>query len=219
MLFEIGRVFSKNRGEVESLAGALFGRTRIPLHGKEEFDLLTAKGILTNLSSSLNLKEVSVASDEVPSFLHPGRGGRILLGAEHIGLLGEIALDIYDLLPACPRVILFELDIDKLYRRAKGRQVFNPLPRFPACKRDLCLLVPIDLPEKEVRKAIRTEAEIEHTLLYDLYQGEQVARGYKSLTYEVSLRAMDRTLTDEEVATIIARIEKRLKKLGVTLRV
>lgn len=218
MLFEIGRVFLKNRGEVESLAGALFGRTGIPLHGKEEFDLLAAKGILTSLSSSLNSKEVRVVADEVPTFLHPGRGGRILLDAEPIGLLGEVALNIYDLFPACPRVILFELDIEKLYQRDRGWGVFNPLPRFPACKRDLCLLVPINLPEKEVRKVIRTEAEIEHTLLYDLYQGEQVASGYKSLTYEVSLRAMDRTLTDEEVATIIARIEKRLKKLGVTLR-
>ena len=116
-------------------------------------------------------------------------------------------------------MILFELDIEKLYQRDRGWGVFNSLPRFPACKRDLCLLVPINLPEKEVRKAIRTEAEIEHTLLYDLYQGEQVASGYKSLTYEVSLRAMDRTLTDEEVATIIAHIEKRLAELGVKLRI
>lgn len=218
MLFEVGRVFSQEHGERESLAGALFGRTGIPLHGKEEVDPAEAKGILTDLFAGLNVELARIVADEVPCFLHPGRGGRLVIDTETIGLFGELAPTVRDLLPGRPRVILFELDLKELYRRGGGQRVFTPLPRFPASKRDLSLLSPIDLPEEEIRGAIRAEAQVEHVLLYDLYQGEQVATGCKSLTYEVSLRAADRTLTDEEVSSIIARIEKRLAKLGVRLR-
>jgi len=85
-------------------------------------------------------------------------------------------------------------------------------------KRDLSLLAPIDLPEGTIRETISSEKMIEQVLLYDLYQGEQVGSGQRSLTYEVSLRAIDRTLTDEQVTKTIARVEKKLAKIGVSLR-
>jgi len=216
MIFEVGRIFSAARGESESLAGVLFGRTNLPLHGKEEVDLLAAKGIITNLLNALQVP-MKIESSQV-SFLHPGRSGEIVAAKEKIGLFGEIAPRITDSLPGQPRAIMFEIDLDKTRQLSREHETFTPLPRFPMSKRDLSLLAPIDLPEGTIRETISSEKMIEQVLLYDLYQGEQVGSGQWSLTYEVSLRAIDRTLTDEQVTKTIARVEKKLAKIGVSLR-
>jgi len=199
MLFEVGRVFSRTRGEDEALSVALFGRTGIPLRGKEEVDLSLAKGILTELLAGLHLNRVEIAPEDPPPFLHPGRGGRIVCEDERIGLFGELAPEIGAKLSISSRVIVFEIDLDRIRDKGGIVQTFQPLPRFPASKRDLSLLSPIDLPEERVREAIRAEKTVERVLLYDLYQGEQVKEGHKSLTYELALRASDRTLTDVEI--------------------
>ncbi len=219
MLFEVGRVFSRTRGEGEALAVALFGRTGIPLRGKEEVDISLAKGILTDLLAGLHLSRVEIVSEDLPSFLHPGRGGRIVCEGERIGLFGELAPEIGAKLSISSQVIVFEIALDRARDKGMMAQAFQPLPRFPASKRDLSLLAPIDIPEERVREAIRAEKTVERVLLYDLYQGEQGKKGHKSLTYELALRASNRTLTDMEIGKAIARVEKRLAKLGVTLRV
>ena len=218
MLFEVGRVFVPEREERESLAGAFFGRTGISLKGKEEVDLAAAKGILVNLFSGLNFEAMEIRLDEVPPFLHSERGGCVLLDGKEIGLFGELAPRIRDRLLGAPRVILFELDLDNLYAQPTSKRMFTALPRFPASKRDLSLLVPVDLPEARVRETICAEGAVERVLLYDLYHGEQVTAGAKSLTYELSLRAADRTLTDEDVDATISRVVKRLADLNVRLR-
>ena len=217
MIFETGRVFSQNR-EQEALGAALFGRTGIPLHGKEEVDLLQAKGILTHLLSGLGIDEVRLDPSDPPRFFHPGRGGRIRVGKEEIGVFGELNPEItLDRLDGV-RTILFEIDLEAVFTRKKEEKVFTPLPRYPASKRDLSLLVPQDLPEEKVREAITAEKRVESVFLYDLYQGDQVAPGHKSLTYELTLRAPDRTLTDDEVAKAVGRIARRLEQLGVRIR-
>ncbi len=217
MIFETGRVFSED-GERDALSAAFFGRTGIPLRGKEEVDLLQAKGILMDLLAGLGVDGARIEPADPPPFFHPGRGGRVLVGKDEVGVFGELSPAIAaDRLDGV-RVILFELDLEGLFARRVEEKTFTPLPRYPASKRDLSLLVPEGLPEEEVRAAIAAEKRVEGVLLYDLYQGDQVAPGYKSLTYELTLRAPDRTLTDEEVAKAISRIERRLAQLGVKLR-
>jgi phenylalanyl-tRNA synthetase beta chain len=88
----------------------------------------------------------------------------------------------------------------------------------PAAKRDLSLTVPVALPEARVRSVLASESAVESILLYDLYAGAQVGEGRKSLTYELSLRASDRTLTDAEVAEIVERLAKRLDEIDVRVR-
>ena len=217
MIFETGRVFTNDR-ERDGLAAAFFGRTGIPLRGKEEVDILAIKGILVDLLSGLGINDARIESADPPAFFHPGRGGRILVGKDEVGIFGELSPQIAAERLDGVRTVLFELDLEKLFALKTESSEFVPLPRYPASKRDLSLLVPEELPEEEVRKAIAAEKRVESVFLYDLYQGDQVASGYKSLTYELTLRAPDRTLTDEEVAKVISRIERRLAQLGVKLR-
>ncbi len=227
MLFEVGRVFSLAPSprasstpyeEKEMLAGVLFGRTNTPLQGKEEVSISRAKGIAGELMAALNMQTWATDTTSIPSFLHPGRGAKIVAGCETIGLLGELAPAISGELPGEPRVILLEIELEKIRAWAGDRRSFVALQRFPISKRDLSLIAPIDLPEGSISNTIRSEKMIERVLLYDLYQGEQVGEGKRSLTYEVSLRAPDHTLTDEEVAAVIGRVEKQLSKIGVALR-
>ncbi len=216
MFFEMGRIFSVTRGERESLAGAFFGRTNIPLHGKEQFDLFLAKGIITNLLEQLNVPTRTELS-KAP-FLHSGRSGELLTHKDNLGCFGELEPRIIALLPGQPRVIVFEIDLGKAHEFKPTKAVYSPLPRFPISKRDLSLVAPSDIPEGQIRGLIRSEKMVEEVLLYDLYQGEQVGAQKRSLTYEVSFRASDRTLTDDEVTKQITKLEKKLAKLGVVLR-
>ncbi|MCX6092296.1 MAG: hypothetical protein NTX23_05475 [Candidatus Bipolaricaulota bacterium] len=80
------------------------------------------------------------------------------------------------------------------------------------------MLTPASLEEARVRAVLAAEPEVESVLLYDVYTGEQVGAGRRSLTYEISLRAEDRTLTDAEIAQVVERISQRLSQLDVHLR-
>ena len=217
MLFEIGRIFSREGGERDSLAGALFGRSGLPLRGKERFTLSEGKGIIDRLFAELRLTDVVTASEDAPAHLHPGRCARFMLKKTTLGTFGELAPDLRTRFSVPTNVLLFEFAAAPLIARIDDRAVYTPLPRFPASKRDLSVLAPAGLAEAAVREAIEGEPEVESVLLYDLYQGEQVAAGRRSLTYEIALRA-DRTLTDAEIAEIVGKIEARLGRLDVHVR-
>jgi len=218
MLYEAGRIFTKSGGERDSLAGVLFGRSQIPLRGKRPVDLGEAKGILADLFDGLRLGRLRIADEPPPPFLHPERGRSVLLDDKAIGFIGELAPEIRERFPGVPELIVFEFDLGTLHQHSGAPPFYSPPSRYPASKRDLSLVVPIDLPEAAVRQVFASEDAVEHVLLYDLYQGEQVSEGRKSLTYEATFRVADRTLTDEDVTEIVARIEKRLAELDVRLR-
>ena len=218
MIYELGRVFSVSVGEREALGGALFGRTGVPLHGKERVSLPIARGILDQLFARLRLDGVTIDTNGIPTYLHPGRGARFLLDGRSIGLLGELAPARLERFAIPTSVLVFEFDSAALTTRADDPIVYAEPPQFPASKRDLSVSAPAALPEAGVRGAILSQGEVESALLYDRYEGEQVGAGRVSLTYEVAFRAPDRTMTDPEVDKIVAGIEARLAPLDVRLR-
>jgi phenylalanyl-tRNA synthetase beta chain len=218
MIYEVGKVFSASGGERESLGGALFGRTGTPLRGKERVSLSIARGILNDLFKRLRLDGVAVRAEDLPPYLHPGRAARFVRDGRPIGLLGELSPSLSERFAVPTTVLVFECDAAELMVHADDPIAYSELPPFPASKRDLSVSAPSGLAEAEVRAAILAEPEVETALLYDLYEGEQVGEGRKSLTYELAFRAADRTLTDPEVDGIVDRIESRLAALDVRLR-
>ena len=218
MIYEIGRVFSRPGGERDALAGAFFGRTGIPLRGKEMVSLPMARGILDGLFKALHLDELSTASNDLPPFLHPGRGVRFLRDGDDLGHFGELAPAVLGQFALPTTVLLFELDAPGLAVNAETPARYAPLPQFPASKRDLSVLAPQGLSEETIRAAIGEAPEIENVLLYDLYRGEQVGGGRVSLTYELCFRTADRTLTDADVDRVVEAIDKRLLALDVHIR-
>ena len=107
MIFELGRIFSKSDGERESLAGALFGRTRRPLRGKEIVTLSSAKGLIENLLGALRLDGIRSDQGDVPGYLHPGHSARFVREEETIGLLGELAPSLVPRLTTPTSILLF----------------------------------------------------------------------------------------------------------------
>jgi phenylalanyl-tRNA synthetase beta chain len=241
-IFEVGRVFLLREGEVveeDHLGVALAGRTRIPLAGKESFGPSHLKGILDGILAALRVRGVKLGEIDVP-WLHPFRRAGIYLvtrdalrvsGAEEenasrathrasrmlIGWLGELTPEAAGDIPGDPRVLMLELSLSPL-REAQAEARFRPLPRYPASKRDLSLLVPLEVPEERIREGILTEELVESVFLYDLYTGEGIPEETRSLTYEVVFRHPDRTLSSEEVEEAVRRILARLEPLGVRLR-
>jgi len=218
MIFELGRIFKRPMAEEERLAGALFGRSGLPLSGKREVTLSEAKGIIEGLFAALRLDRVAIEREGAEGFLHPGRSARFLHRGEPIGWLGELSPSASERLSHPTEVILFGFSTERLIAESEAIPSYSEPSRFPASKRDLSLTAPIDLSEDKIRSVIGGEPEVEAVLLYDLYRGGQLPPDRKSLTYEISLRAPDRTMTDEEVAGVISRIVSRLGELDVSIR-
>ncbi|MCR4391684.1 MAG: phenylalanine--tRNA ligase subunit beta [Candidatus Acetothermia bacterium] len=218
-LFEVGRVFAWAGDEVhedERVGVALAGRPPTPLAGKAEYAPADLKGVLDALLAALRVPEVELAPC-ADDRLHPARRASVVLAGRTVGWLGELAPELVQDLPGGRRALALELELAPLAAAARAVQ-YKPVPRSPAARRDLSLLVPRDVPEGEVRAAILGEALVESAFLYDLYQGPGVPAGQISLTYELAFRDPARTLSSEEVDAAVARILGRLAALGARLR-
>ncbi len=218
MIFEWSRIFSTSQGEKEALGGALFGRTGIPMKGKQMISLPLAKGILDELFAQLNLSDLHLVPEDTPSFLHPSQSAWIEHSGKRIGVLGAIDPSLLDEFAVHVPIVLFEFSGDDLTKHTEQPIRYERVSTFPLSKRDLSLVAPRALPESEIRDIFLKEPMVQSALLYDLYQGEQIADSDKSLTYELSFRAPDRTLTDTDVADIMGRISSALAALQVRVR-
>ncbi len=217
-LFEVGRVFTGDNAAVseeDHVAVVLVGRPPWPLSGKGEYGPQDLKGLLEALMEALRI-EIRLGPCAHPD-LHPGRRAAIWVDTNVAGWLGEVAVERLHGKLEGRRVLFFELSLPVLRQEARP-STYRPLPRYPASKRDLSLLVPVDVPQDEVLAGIRAEPLVESAFLYDLYQGAGLPPNMLSLTYEVVFRHPERTLASEEVEQAVQGILARLKPLGVTLR-
>lgn len=216
-LFEVGKVFFWDGGPREEyrVGIVLCGRPPLPLSGKGSYGPAELKGVVEGFLSALRIEAFRLGPTDDPRF-HPFRRASLRIGEAFAGVLGELNLQGLDL-PGERRVLYAELRIPVMAAAAKATK-YRPLPRFPASKRDLSLLAPADLPEAAVRERIGAEPLVETAFLYDRYQGPGIPAGQVSLTYEISFRHPERTLSAEEVEEAVHRILGALSDLGVRLR-
>jgi phenylalanyl-tRNA synthetase beta chain len=181
-------------------------------------DFFALKGVLEALVRQLGA-EPGFAPVEEP-FLHPGRGAAVSVGASRLGWLGEVhplvcrAWDI-------PAAVAFELDLAPLLAAATaGEETFEDVTTFPAVYQDLAVVVPTAVPADEVRQAVLAVGGelLGAARVFDLYEGEQLGEGRKSLALSLEFRAPDRTLTDDEVAEVREAIKAKLGEIGGALR-
>jgi phenylalanyl-tRNA synthetase beta chain len=227
-LFEVGRVFAQAEGsprESRRLALALTGR-RQPVFWsgadrEANFDLADLKGVLEEFFDHFGLRGVTHVPREAgsPLFAESAAitlGGRVPLG--ELGQLGPALARQHDL--RAP-VWLAELDLDQLLARRQAAKTFKPLPQFPAVRRDAALLVTEGVTHDAVLAAVRQARVpgLEQVELFDVFRGQNVPAGHKSVAYAFTYRAADRTLTDEEVNTAHAGLLEHLKRsLGAAVR-
>jgi phenylalanyl-tRNA synthetase beta chain len=226
-VFETGRVFipGENRLplEIRKIAGAVTGKRQVDIWDKEEFDFFDLKGILERVFEVFSISE-GVRFEEAPQirFLHPGKSAKALLGGEEAGFFGGLHPEFQERLGISKRVYIFEIDLDKLSSSVKGvEKRFRPLPKFPSVRRDIALVVDESVAVGEVLNEIKKveSSLIEDVNVFDVFKGEPVGKGKKSIAVSMILRASDKTLTDEEANEAQAKALKRLESaLGAELR-
>jgi phenylalanyl-tRNA synthetase beta chain len=225
-LLECGAVYLDTGGrlphEHRALGGVVAGRLHPQTWGTREpptAGFFAAKGLLGAALDAVRVRwDVERATEP---FLHPGRTARVLAGGEDVGWLGELHPVIARAWDLDAGATLFEIDLDRALGHADAVPQYLDLTSFPALRMDLSVTLPEDVPAATVVAAVReaggellTEARV-----FDLYHGEQVGEGRKSLALGLAFRASDRTLTDEDVAPLRARIVAALRDgLGGELR-
>lgn len=215
-LYEIGNEYIPVEGEllpdeVPNLVLGMYG------DGK---DFFTLKGVVENLLDTLAIREYDVdAKSDDPTF-HPGRCAVLSKDGEEFGIIGEVHPLVCANYGINTRVYVGKLKLRKLFAMMDTQRSYVPMPKFPASTRDLALLCDDALPVMTMEKAIKAAAGkiLEKIELFDVYKGSQIAEGKKSVAFNISMRASDRTLTDEEVNGAMSKILKALEELGAQIR-
>ena len=153
-------------------------------------------------------------------FLHPGKTAEVLLGGAVVGWLGELAPDLGEELSLEVPVYLGELDYAALADAAGGDIRYEPLPKFPEIRRDLALIVAEDVACADVEKAIAESCKfVSGARLFDVYRGEQVGDGKKSMAFAVTFTPREKAISPEDADGYVRRILKTLhEKVGAELR-
>ena len=224
-LFEAGRVFWPREGDLpderETVAGVLAGLRHEPFWLEDDslMDFYDAKGVVELVLNRLGVSATYEPSDD-PSF-HPGRCAVIKVADAVIGVVGEVHPVVMDRLGLeSPQVAAFELYLGPILAALPaGQQQFEPLPRYPSATRDLALVMPTDVDAGQVTRLILRHRGVDRADLFDIYAGENIAEGTKSLAFHVYFQARDRTLTNEEVNRSLDSLLRTLEReLKVTLR-
>lgn len=226
-LFEAGRVFIPTNGSVveeRHLAIALTGQRNAPFWSGPDrdakFDLYDLKGVLEEFFEQFGVRGVNYArqAEGTPLFLE---SAAIQLGKQTLGSFGQLLPSLarkYDLRDA---VLLAELNLDLLLSRRKQDKAFKALPEFPAIRRDVAMLLPEATLHEAVLAAVRQArpANLEKIELFDIFRGQNVPPGKKSMAYAFTYRNAERTLTDAEANTAHEKVLEQLKtSLGAVVR-
>ena len=222
-LFEAGKVYLPSEGglpeEHHMLAGVLCGPgLDRSWHGEgQALDFFDAKGFLETLFARLGV-EASFEPTEDDIF-SPSRAARVILGSQDVGLLGELHPRVAEGFDISRPVYIFDIDLERLLPATTALRKYRPIPRFPVTLRDIAVVLDAATPSKKVNDIIESFPLVARVTLFDVYIGEQVPPGKKSLAYRILYQSPSRTLTDEEVNKEQEKILQRLHhELGATLR-
>ena len=188
------------------------------LYGSGE-DFFTAKGVAEEVMAKLGLKNVVYTAEKNNPTFHPGRCAKVTVNGELIGYVGQLHPEAAANFGVNTEVYCATLSMEVMFNNANGDVKYTALPKFPSTYRDLSLVCNEDVPSGDIVAVIeKTAKHLETVRLFDMYKGEQVPAGMKSLSYKLILRKKDATLTDDEADAVVAKVLKALEDIGVTLR-
>ena len=217
-LFEAGNVYLPHDIPITELPDE---KMMLTLGSYNSGDFYHTKGDVESILKQIGMKdEFEYVPDPAITYLHPGKSARILYHKKEIGLLGEVHPTVAERYSIGKRTYIAVLDLSVITGMAKFEPKYKPLAKFPATLRDLSFVVPESVLAGEISATIKRAAgrTLESCSLFDLYQGDQIEKGYKSMAYTLTFRASDHTLKDEEVSGIIDKVLKKLEEKGITLR-
>ena len=232
-LFEIGSVFIQD-GESSSsdlriatlepgrVTGILAGQIGDGVYSNphREPDFYDIKGLVEGILEVCGIVDYTLQKTDVPTF-HPGRNAAVLLDDRQLGTFGEAHPEVLENYDLPYKAYLFDFDMEALVDAAIFAKRFEPIPVYPKVERDLAIVVDKEvLSDMPTGLIYATGGElVESVRLFDVYEGEQVREGKKSLAYAITYHSTTETLTDKAVNTLHAKVVKRLnQELGAELR-
>lgn len=184
-------------------------------------DFYSLKGVVEEFFDCIGMKKRIVYDPKAgKNFLHPGRQAKIVYEGEELGYIGEVHPSVCDNYAIGTRAYVAVIDIMNVLDFATFDRKYEGIAKYPAVTRDISLEVPKNVLAGDIEGVIaqRGGKILESYQLFDLYEGDQIKDGYKSMAYSVTFRAKDRTLEESDVAGAMKKILNGLEQLGATLR-
>ena len=184
-------------------------------------DFYTMKGAVQNLLAALGIFNPGFIRCRDFPCMHPGRAAYVTIGKKPAGYFGEINPEIQETFSLPEHALAGAISLDDLFKTANIERSYKPLPKYPPAPRDLAVLVAAATPAGDILEVIKKSggALLEETDVFDVYTGSQVPDGQKSVAFSLLFRSAERTLTDAEVSSRMAKIVEALgKEFGATLR-
>lgn len=219
-LFEIGKGFWKKAdkyGEDQKICVLMSGEYYTGIGHNKNVDFYDIKGVAEELLDYLGYanRYSFILPKQVPAEFHPGQTAEISVNNDIVGIVGKIHPSIEK-----EDVYVLEINLDNLLAKRVGKMKFKEISKFPTIKKDLAIVVNKDVTSKEIETQIKKKAGklLLDINVFDVYQGENIEIGKKSIAYSLTFGAQDRTLNDEEIAKIMEQIIEGLEKNGAALR-
>lgn len=217
-LYELGNVYLPKKLPLEELPDERMTFT-LGMYGKGDFYAM--KGVVEEFFGKVGMRE---KSEYEPStlypFLHPGRQAIVKYQGKDVAFLGEVHPTVASSYGIGERAYLAVVDIPTVLEYANFDYKYEGIAKYPAVTRDISMVVPKEVLAGQIEAVIeqRGGKVLEEYTLFDLYEGKQIKKGFKSMAYSVTLRAKDRTLEEKDVSAVMKKILNGLESLGIELR-
>ena len=217
-LYELGNVYLPKALPLTELPEE---RMQFTLGMYGDGDFFSMKGVVEEFFEKVGLhKKETYDPNAGKTYLHPGRQANIIYDGTVVGYLGEVHPDVADNYGIGTRAYIAVIDMPEIVKKATFDRKYTGIAKFPAVTRDISMVMPKEILVGQVEEVIEKNggAYLESYALFDIYEGEQIKKGFKSVAYSIVFRAKDKTLEEAEITSAMNKILEGLEALGIELR-
>ena len=217
-LFEMGNIYLPKSLPVTDLPDE---RMQFTLGFYGDGDFFTMKGVVEEFLGQVGInKNITYDPKAGKTFLHPGRQANVICDDKVIGYLGEVHPLVCENYAMKTRAYVAVIDMPYIYEMANFDKKYEGIAKFPAVSRDISMVVPKEIMVGQIEDVIKQRGGniLEGYNLFDIYEGDQIEKGFKSVAYNIVFRAKDRTLEESDVSGAMKKILNGLEELGIQLR-
>lgn len=216
LVYELGNTFHT----VENYEVPL-EKKRLVIGSYGKYDFYYIKDVIINLFNVLNIKNKEFIKNNCIDYFHPGVCADILANGEKVGEIGQISYDVCKNFSIKKNIFVCEIDIEKIRDKVSLIKIYEPIIKYPAVKRDLAIIVDKDIDSGRIEKIFKNNSNnlLKNIELFDIYTGNQINKGKKSMAYKLTFQSKEKTLVDEDINSLIDNMLFDLKEqLGAYLR-
>ena len=217
-LYELGNIYVPKALPLTELPDE---RMQFTLGMYGDGDFFTMKGVIEEFFDSIGLcGKLTYDPNAGRNFLHPGRQANVVYKGSVLGYLGEVHPEVCDNYDMKTRAYVAVLDMPSVMSHATFDRKYEGIAKYPAVMRDISMVVPKEIMVGQIEDVIaqRGGKILEDYQLFDIYEGDQIKAGYKSVAYSITFRAKDRTLEEADITAAMKKILNGLEGMGIELR-